>query len=117
MTGTPETEYAAELREILELRDVPAAAVTRIVRDVQSHVAESGQDPVVAFGSPSQYADNFAPKSRMARFWALVIASVLLASGGTLVLISGVFGLQSPAHELWGPVSYTHLTLPTILLV
>lgn len=102
MTETPATEYATELTEILELRDVPAAAVARIVRDVQSRIAESGEDPTAAFGTPSDYADNFAPKSRMARFWALVIASVVLASGGTLVLISGVFGLQSPAHELWG---------------
>lgn len=102
MTETPETEYAAELTEILELRDVPAAAVSRIVRDVESRIAESGEDPTATFGTPSDYADNFAPKSRMARFWALVITSVVLASGGTLVLISGVFGLQSPAHELWG---------------
>jgi len=58
MTEMPASEYAAELSEILELRDVPAAAVTRIVRDVQSHVAESGQDPAVAFGSPSEYADR-----------------------------------------------------------
>ena len=63
MTEMPASEYAAELSEILELRDVPAAAVTRIVRDVQSHVAESGQDPVVAFGSPSQYAERAKPRS------------------------------------------------------
>ena len=97
MTSTPEEEYAAELTEILELRDVPADAVTRIVREVQSHTAGSGTDPNLEFGPPSEYVDNFAPKSRMARFWILVISSVVLAFGGTSVLISGAFGLQSPA--------------------
>ena len=102
MTGTAEEEYTAELTEILELRDVPAEAVTRIVREVQSHIAESGTDPSVEFGTPSEYADNFAPRSSMARFWILLISSAILAFGGTYVLLSGAFGLQSPAHELWG---------------
>lgn len=102
MTNTPDEEYAADLREILELRDVPAEAATQIVREVQSHVAESGEDPVAAFGTPGEYADNFAPKSRMARFWMLILSSVILASGGTYVLITGVFALQAPGHDLWG---------------
>lgn len=67
MTESPQEEYAAELREILELRGVPAAAATRIVREVQSHVTDSGEDPTAVFGTPSQYADNFAPTLRMAR--------------------------------------------------
>ena len=117
MAETPATEYATELTEILELRDVPAAAVARIVRDVQSRIAESGEDPTAAFGTPSEYADNFAPKSRMARFWALVIASVVLASGGTLVLISGVFGLQSPAHELWGLPPWARVAIGALGIV
>ena len=111
MTRTPEEEYAAELTEILELRDVPAEAVTRIVREVQSHTVESGTDPNVEFGTPSEYADNFAPKSRMAKFWILVISSVILAFGGTSVLISGAFGLQSAAHELWGLSPWTRITI------
>jgi hypothetical protein len=102
MTRTPDEEYAADLREILELRDVPAEAADQIVREVQSHLAESGEDAVAAFGTPREYADNFAPKSRMASFGTLVFSSVLLASGGTLILISGVFALQAPDHHLWG---------------
>lgn len=102
MTETPQEEYAAELTEILELRGVPAAAAAQIVREVQSHIADSGEDPVAVFGTPSQYADNFTPKFRMTRLWMLIISSVILTAGGGYVLISGVFGLQSTAHELWG---------------
>ncbi|GAA3680574.1 hypothetical protein GCM10023081_18380 [Arthrobacter ginkgonis] len=102
MTHTPDEEYAADLREILEFRGVPTEAATQIVREVQSHVAESGEDPVAAFGTPGEYADSFAPKSRMARFWMLILSSVILAFGGTYVLITGVFALQAPGHDLWG---------------
>lgn len=102
MTEQPYAEYSEDLRDALEFRGVPSEAVTQIVREVESHVAESGEDPAVAFGQPSDYADNFAPRSRMARFWALIISSVVLAGGGTYVLISGVFGLLSSSSTLWG---------------
>lgn len=104
-------DYATELAEILELRDVPAPEVVRIVRGVESRLAESGEDPVAAFGTPGKYADNFAPRSRMVRFWILIASSVTLASGGTLLLISGVFGLLSPAHGLWGLPAWTRVVL------
>lgn len=110
MPETPQEEYAAELTEALELRDVPAAAASQIVREIQSHIAGSGQDPTAVFGSPGEYADNFAP-NRTARLWTLIIASVVLATGGGYVLISGVFGLQSTAHELWGLPPWTRIVI------
>ncbi|MBT2550566.1 hypothetical protein [Arthrobacter sp. ISL-65] len=111
MTESRQEEYAAELTEILELRGVPATAATRIVREVQSLVADSGEDPTAAFGTPSQYADNFAPKLQMARVWVLIISSVILAAGGGYMLISGVFGMLSPAYDLWGLPSWTRMAI------
>ena len=102
MTEQPDAEYFEDLRDTLEFRGVPDEAVTQIVREVESHVAESGEDPAVAFGQPGDYADNFAPRSRLVRFWALLISSVVLAGGGAYVLISGVLGLLSPSATLWG---------------
>jgi hypothetical protein len=102
MTEQPYAEYSEDLRDALELRGVPDEAVTQIVREVESHVAESGEDPAVAFGQPRDYADNFAPRSRLVHFWALVISSVMLAGGGAYVLISGVFGLLLSSATLWG---------------
>ena len=102
MSKSAPERYAAELTEALQFRDVPDNAIREIVREVNSHVAESGEDPTAAFGIPSDYADNFAPKFRKIWFWALITASVILASGGAYILISGVFGLQSADFRLWG---------------
>ncbi|GAA1887467.1 hypothetical protein GCM10009715_36910 [Paeniglutamicibacter psychrophenolicus] len=101
MTEPRDEEYSDELREALEFRDVPVEAIEQIVREVESHVVDSGEDPVIAFGPPSEYAINFAPRSRMTWFWALIVSSVILASGGAYILISGIFGLLSSA-TLWG---------------
>ena len=102
MTEAARHEYAAELTEILELRGVPPEAITQIVREVDSHSVESGEDPVGEFGTPSDYVNNFAPRSRLIWFWALLIPSVALAFGSAYVLISGVLGLQSSTVTLWG---------------
>ena len=102
MTETPMERYSAELVEILELRDVPKETIAQIVREVESHAAEFRENPVSAFGTPNEYADNFAPRLRMIRWWALTVSSVVLASGGGYVFISGVFGLQSSGIVLWG---------------
>lgn len=101
MTEAALENYSAELTEILELRGVPEEAITQIVREVESHAAESSEDPVSEFGTPGEYADNFAPRSLMIRWWALIVSSVVLASGGAHVFISGVFGLQSSEIVLW----------------
>jgi hypothetical protein len=104
-------EYAAELTEILELRGVPEDAIAQIVREVESHALESGEDPVAEFGTPGDYANNFVPRSRMIRFWTLSISSVVLASGGAYVLISGVFGLLSSEVVLWSLPPWTRIVI------
>ncbi|MFJ5696637.1 hypothetical protein [Arthrobacter sp. NPDC093139] len=113
MTETPQEEYAAELTEELELRGVPAAATTQIVREVQSPIADSGEDPTAVFGNPREYADNFAP-NRTAKLWMLIVSSVILAAGGGYLLISGVFGLQSPSHELWGLPAWMRVAMGAV---
>ena len=99
---------------MLEFRDVPVEAVEQIVRKVESQTVESGEDPVIAFGLPSVYADNFAPRSRAAWFWALIVSSALLASGGAYVLISGIFGLLSSSATLWGLPAWGRIILGTL---
>ncbi|WP_104197402.1 hypothetical protein [Cryobacterium sp. M15] len=75
MTEAALEKYSAELTEILELRGVPEEEITQIVREVESHAAESSEDPAFEFGTPSEYADNFAPRFRMIRWWALIVSS------------------------------------------
>jgi len=111
MTEASPDDYATELTEILELRGVPTEAITQIVREVESHSVESGEDPFDEFGTPSDYANNFAPRSRLIWFWALLIPSVALAFGSAYVLISGVLGLQSSTVTLWGLPPWLRLAL------
>ena len=117
MTEAAREQYAAELTEILELRGVPAEAIAQIVREVESHAVESGEDPVGEFGTPSDYANNFAPRSRLIWFWALIITSVVLAATSAHVLISGVFGLQSSTVVLWGLPPWIRIVIGTAGIV
>ena len=117
MTEAARDQYAAELSEILQLRGVPEEAISQIVRKVESHAVESGEDPVDEFGTPSDYANNFAPKSRLIRFWALVVTSIVLASTSAFVLISGAFGLQSSTVVLGGLSPWIQIALGTAGIV
>jgi hypothetical protein len=42
----------------LRMHDVPGDRIGQVVAEVESHVAESGEDPVDAFGSPPAYAER-----------------------------------------------------------
>ncbi|WP_150308498.1 hypothetical protein [Planctomonas psychrotolerans] len=117
MTSTSPNEYAAELTEALEFRGVPSRMVRSIVGEVVDHVAESGGDPRVEFGEPGDYAQRFAPGFSMARFCALIVATVVLTVGGTLVLISGVFGLQNAGYTLWGLSPWMRVILGFLALL
>ena len=117
MTEAALEKYSAELTEILELRGVPEEATTQIVREVESHAAESSEDPVSEFGTPSEYADNFAPRFRTIRWWALIVSSAVLAYGGAYVLISGVLGLQSSTVVLWGLPPWIRIVIGTAGIV
>ncbi len=50
MSGTRDDDYGTALEDELELRDVPSDQVELIVREVRSHLAESGENPLDAFG-------------------------------------------------------------------
>lgn len=96
-------DYGDQLTDELELRDVPIDAIERIVREVRSHTAESGEDPMDSFGTPQQYADHFAPRTwtRRALWWIVALAGLLGAGAGFLIL-SGIFGLLDSSAQLWG---------------
>lgn len=111
MTEASRDEYVAELSETLELRGVPAEAITQSVREVKSHSLESGEDPVGEFGTPNEYANKFAPRSRLIWFWALLIPSAALAFVSASVLISGALGLLSSTVTLWGLPPWLRLAL------
>jgi hypothetical protein len=48
--------YRQQLLFALRLRNVPGPRIGEAIAEVESHLAETGEDPVVAFGEPAEYA-------------------------------------------------------------
>jgi hypothetical protein len=59
LTATDQA-WCDDLLLALRLRDVPGPRIGEVLAEVQSHVAETGEDPRQAFGSPKEYADAVA---------------------------------------------------------
>ena len=55
MTRATET-HRRELVQALRLHDVPPERIGEIVAEVESHVADTGEDPREAFGPARDYA-------------------------------------------------------------
>ena len=92
---TTTTEYTRQLALALRMRHVPGAAIGDAVAQVESHVADTGEDPVEAFGPAGAYAasvaatvDRPAPALRVVRLALLALAGALLG----IVLAVGVAG-------------------------
>jgi hypothetical protein len=117
VTSTATADYAAELTEALELRGVPSTMIRDIVAEVVSHAAESGADPRAEFGEPAAYAQRYASDFRIGRFWLLIAGTVALTVGGTLMLLSGVFGLQNPGYTLWELTPWTRVAIGAAALI
>lgn len=87
--------YRGDLILALRMRDVPGDRIGEIVAEVESHVADSGEDPCEAFGPPEQYAARFTgqDRARWGRADALVALGSLVGgwalAGGLLGLVSG----------------------------
>lgn len=117
MNSTERDDYGAELTEELQLRDVPLEAIERIVREVRSHLAESGEDPRDSFGSPQHYADQFVPRSWTRRMlWPIVALAGLLGAGAGFMFLSGAFGLIDPSTQLWGLAPGVRLAIGGVCL-
>lgn len=52
--------YRNELLLALRLRDVPGPRIAEALAEVDSHLSESGEDPLEAFGPPRAYAELVA---------------------------------------------------------
>ncbi|WP_120004249.1 hypothetical protein [Nesterenkonia muleiensis] len=102
MTTDRTPAYLDELHTALELRETRDSLTDDVVRQVESHIAETGEDPYEAFGDPAQYAQWYSPRSTTTPFWALLAASVILAFGGGWLLLHGVINMADSRAILWG---------------
>ena len=53
MTTTSET-YVRRLLTALRTHEVPSERIAEVVAEVESHLAETGEDPVEAVGTPPE---------------------------------------------------------------
>jgi len=58
MNTTPTEKWLEDLTLELRLRDVSGVGVGDTLATVKEHLADSGDDPAVAFGSPRAYAES-----------------------------------------------------------
>jgi hypothetical protein len=95
--------WSDDLLLALRLRDVPGARIGEVLAEVQSHVAETGEDPRQAFGEADRYAERVAEALGVPASgggpWRRLVGSL---SRGDLVG-SAVIGLASYllADGLW----------------
>lgn len=61
--GTSLKDYTQALITQLRLRKVPGAVIGQSAAEVESHVRETGEDPVEAFGQPGSYSAQLAGES------------------------------------------------------
>ncbi len=85
--STPETlaDYRQSLVLALRLQEVPPDRIGEIVAEVDSHVADTGEDPAEAFGSPRAYAASLTDEHRPTPWWWTTTLVVLAAAAGWLV--------------------------------
>ncbi|TFV53826.1 hypothetical protein [Blastococcus sp. TF02A-35] len=90
--STDTATYRRDLLRALRSHHVAPDRIGEIVAEVESHVAETGETPVEAFGPAREYAAGFAgPRplgARLAGVWLVVLG----AACGWLIA-NGVFGL------------------------
>jgi hypothetical protein len=103
--------YLENLTIQLRLLGVPGERIGQIRAEVETHVAETGLDPVDAFGEPGDYAETYAAQAPLSRErgWLseLGIAGVGATAGSAA--FEGVFRLA-------GSVDLTVRTLGTWLV-
>jgi len=84
--------YQQRLILALRLKDVPGERIGEIVAEVESHVAETGEDPNDAFGSPREYAASLDAEHRPPPRWFTAVSVTCSAVAGWL-LTQGLLGL------------------------
>jgi hypothetical protein len=102
MTHKTVDQYTAELAKELRKKEVAGEVIGDAVAQVESHVAEDGDDPTVVFGTPREFAKQLARGRKKPIGWPLYVASVVLTFGGGVLLLKGAFGVIQNQQLFWG---------------
>jgi hypothetical protein len=100
---TTDQAWCDDLLLALRLRDVPGARIGEVLAEVQSHLAETGEDPREAFGEPREYADQVAAALGLPAHGAGIWRPLVRSLSWRDLVIALVFGLASfvLADGLW----------------
>lgn len=96
------TKYRESLIMALRLKDVHGDRIGQIVAEVESHVADTGEGPTEAFGTPRDYATHLTAGHRKEPWWHTVIGALpagiagwFVAQGGLSILLGDTYLGQS----------------------
>jgi hypothetical protein len=114
---TLDESYRQDLLVALRLHEISGRRVGEVIAEVEAHVAETGEDPVDAFGTPREYAQQVAAAldpatGKASNPW--IMGSSLLTGALTL------FGLNLFVDGLiagGGEVTYTLRDVVTTLVL
>ena len=113
MTTTSET-YVRRLLTALRTHEVPSERIAEVVAEVESHLAETGEDPVVAFGTPRVYAAAVAGDD--SRSWLGAVPAALLGGlAGLSVALTALAVVDRDDHVVGVPLPAA--VVVTLLLV
>jgi hypothetical protein len=93
--NTIPTDYQQQLLMALRLRKVPGRRIAEALAEVDSHVAETGEDAYQAFGEPKAYADQIAGAlgSTDQLSWRSILTSMTWQDGVTFLAFLAGSGL------------------------
>ncbi len=116
----PGGTYGRELLLALRLREVPSPRIAEALAEVDSHVTETGEDPVAAFGPPHEYAHELARAlgvRRRQEFTTVagVTGTVSCGLGGWL-LADGVHALGAGTDAVLGLAGWAAALIGLVLL-
>jgi hypothetical protein len=117
MTHETVEKYSAELVKELREKEVSGRVIGDAIAQVESHIAEGGEDPTEVFGTPRAFAKQLARGRKKSIGWPLYIASAILALGGALLLLKGIFGVVRHQPLLWGIPSLVGIVVGSLAIV
>ncbi|ASU79998.1 hypothetical protein CDG81_18960 [Actinopolyspora erythraea] len=125
MTAESSEKYRDELTFALRMREVPGKRVGDVLAEVDTHVAETGQDPVEAFGTPWEYAARVAeelgtavghPRRAVLRPGVLLVAALALFGTDLAVSAIATSEVAVTTGQLVGLVTLLALLVVPLLL-
>lgn len=119
-THTDEKRYLSDLTIALRLRKISGARIGDILAEVETHTAESGQNPREAFGEPKEYAKQFEvtpEESAGRRFGPAAWIGVITAALGAFLLTDGAFAAMAGEDVFGVPGWWATAAGAAILLV